>query len=65
MAAVCIVVAAVFAIGSLLSSKIINASKYQKLLDVETRSFKDDIKEVVDNHNTDNPALSPVGHAYR
>ena len=39
-------VAAVFAIGSLLSSKIINASKYQKLLDVETRSFKDDIKEV-------------------
>lgn len=46
MAAVCIVVAAVFAIGSLLSSKIINASKYQKLLDVETRSFKDDIKEV-------------------
>lgn len=35
-----------FAIGSLLSSKIINASKYQKLLDVETRSFKDDIKEV-------------------
>lgn len=31
---------------SLLSSKIINASKYQKLLDVETRSFKDDIKEV-------------------
>lgn len=46
MAAVCIVVAVFFAIGSLLSSKIINASKYQKLLDVETRSFKDDIKEV-------------------
>ena len=46
MAAVCIVVAAVFAIGSLLSSKIINASKYQKLLDVETRSFKDDIKDI-------------------
>ena len=38
--------AAVFAIGSLLSSKIIKASKYQKLLDVETRSFKNDIKEV-------------------
>ena len=40
MAAVCIVVAAVFAIGSLLSSKIINASKYQKLLDVETKVLK-------------------------
>lgn len=37
---------AVFLIGSLLSSEIINASKYQSLLTVETRNFKEDIKEV-------------------
>lgn len=38
--------AAIFAIGSLLSSQIINAAKYQKLLTVETKNFADDIKEV-------------------
>ena len=37
---------AIFLIGSLLSSEIINASKYQSLLTVETRNFKEDIKEV-------------------
>lgn len=37
---------AVFLIGSLLSSEVINASKYQSLLTVETRNFKEDIKEV-------------------
>lgn len=37
---------AVFLIGSLLSSEIINASKYQSLLTVETKNFKEDIKEV-------------------
>lgn len=37
---------AIFAIGSLLSSQIINAAKYQKLLTVETKNFADDIKEV-------------------
>lgn len=37
---------AIFLIGSLLSSEIINASKYQSLLTVETKNFKEDIKEV-------------------
>ena len=37
---------AFFLIGSLLSSEIINASKYQSLLTVETKDFKEDIKEV-------------------
>ena len=37
---------AVFIIGGILSSEMINASKYQKLLTVETRSFENDIKEV-------------------
>lgn len=32
--------------GSLLSSPIINARKYRNLIDVETRSFTEDIKEV-------------------
>lgn len=36
----------IFIIGSILSSEIVNASKYQKLLNVETRNFADDIKEV-------------------
>lgn len=36
----------IFIIGSILSSEIVNASKYQHLLDVETRNFADDIKEV-------------------
>lgn len=37
---------AVYLIGSLLSSPIINAKKYQQLLAVEERNFTDDIKEV-------------------
>ena len=37
---------AVFIIGGILSSEMINASRYQKLLTVETRSFENDIKEV-------------------
>ncbi len=37
---------AIFLIGSLLSSEVINASKYQALLTVETKNFKEDIKEV-------------------
>ena len=36
----------IFIIGSILSSEIVNASKYQQLLNVETRNFADDIKEV-------------------
>lgn len=36
----------VYIVGNILSSPIINASKYQKLLTVETRNFTDDIKEV-------------------
>ena len=36
----------VFLIGSLLSSKIINAEKYQKLLTVENGGFQEDIKQV-------------------
>lgn len=41
---------AVYLIGSLLSSPIINAKKYQRLLAVEERNFTDDIKEV--DYNT-------------
>lgn len=37
---------AVYLIGSLLSSPIINAKKYQRLLTVQERQFTDDIKEV-------------------
>lgn len=40
-----IIVFAVYLIGSMLSSPIINASKYQKLLTVENRNFTDDISE--------------------
>jgi len=36
----------IFAVGSLLSSPIINAKKYQQLLNVETRDFSSDIQEV-------------------
>jgi hypothetical protein len=39
-------VVVVFLIGSLLSSPIINASKYQKLMTVNTRNFTEDIKEI-------------------
>lgn len=36
----------VYGIGTLLSSPIINAKKYQKLVDVEERDFAEDIKEI-------------------
>lgn len=39
-------VIAVYIIGSLLSSPIINAKKYQALLTIEEREFTEDIKEV-------------------
>lgn len=35
----------IFAVGSFLSSPVINAKKYQKLLNVETRVFKEDFKQ--------------------
>lgn len=41
-----LILAAAYIVGNILSSPIINASKYQKLLTVETRNFTDDIKEV-------------------
>ena len=41
----CIVVG-IFLIGSILSSEIVNASKYHNLLTVENREFSEDIKEV-------------------
>lgn len=37
---------AAYAIGSILSSPIINARKYQQLLTIETRTFTEDIREV-------------------
>lgn len=46
LAGVTILLVVIFVIGSILSSKIVNASKYQKLLNIEERSFTDDIKEV-------------------
>ena len=36
----------IFIVGSILSSPIINAKKYQQLLTVETRDFNEDIKEI-------------------
>ncbi|MBQ4282886.1 MAG: CvpA family protein [Lachnospira sp.] len=44
--AVTLILVAIFLIGSLLSSELVNASKYQKLMSVETREFEEDIKEV-------------------
>lgn len=41
---------AVYLIGSILSSPIVNAKKYQQLLAIEERNFTDDIKEV--DYNT-------------
>ncbi len=38
--------AAVFIVGSVLSSPIVNAAKYQKLLSVQSGNFTSDIKEV-------------------
>ncbi len=45
-----VAILAIYLVGSLLSSPIINAKKYQKLLDVQERQFTDDIKEV--DYNT-------------
>lgn len=45
-AALFVGILAVYLIGSLLSSPIINAKKYQRLLAVEERNFTDDIREV-------------------
>ncbi|HEX3077427.1 MAG TPA: CvpA family protein [Lachnospiraceae bacterium] len=36
----------IFVVGSILSSPIVNASKYQKLINISDRDFLDDIKEV-------------------
>ena len=41
---------AVYLVGSVLSSPIVNAGKYQKLMTIEERDFTDDIKEV--DYNT-------------
>ena len=47
IAFVCTVILVVlYVAGNILSSPVINASKYQQLLTVETRNFTDDIKEV-------------------
>lgn len=43
---VTILLVVIYFVGNIISSPIINASKYQKLLTVETRNFTDDIKEV-------------------
>ncbi len=37
---------AIFIVGSILSSTIVNANAYQQLLTIETRDFQEDIKEV-------------------
>lgn len=49
MLAVFLVVLIVYAGGSILSSPLVNASKYQKLLQVKEKEFTEDIKEV--NYN--------------
>lgn len=46
LVAVAFVAFVIFIIGSILSSPLVNAGKYQKLLSVETRKFTDDIKPV-------------------
>lgn len=45
-----IAVFGVYLVGSILSSPIVNAKKYQQLLTIEERNFTDDIKEV--DYNT-------------
>ena len=40
-----LVILAVYGIGTLLSSPVINAKRYQQLMRVETRKFSEDIKE--------------------
>ncbi len=46
MGIVLLFVVAVYVIGSVLSSPIVNAKKYQALLKIEEREFTEDIKEV-------------------
>lgn len=41
-----VALAAAYAVGSILSSPIVNAGKYQRLLTLEDRNFTDDIREV-------------------
>lgn len=41
-----LLIVAVYVVGAILSSPIINAKQYQQLLTVESRNFADDIKEV-------------------
>lgn len=62
--AVTVVVIAFFLIGSLLSSPIINAKKYQKLMTVDTRTFTDDIKQVSYNQIPvlDKDSASTIGN---
>lgn len=43
---VTLIVVGIYAIGSILSSEIVNAARYHKLLTVENREFSEDIKEV-------------------
>lgn len=43
---VLVVIVAVYLLGSLLSSPIVNAKKYQKLMKVETGEFTKDIEEL-------------------
>lgn len=45
-----LIVVAVYAVGTVLSSPIVNAKKYQALLSIEEREFAEDIKEV--DYNT-------------
>lgn len=45
-----VVLVVCYAVGSILSSPIINAARYQKLLNIEERTFVEDIKEV--DYNT-------------
>lgn len=44
---VLVVIVAVYLLGSLLSSPIVNAKKYQKLMKVETGEFTKDIEELL------------------
>ncbi len=46
LAVLLLLLAAFYVIGTVLSSPIVNAKKYQQLLTLETRNFTDDIKEV-------------------
>lgn len=46
LAGMLVAIVAVFLVGSLLSSQIVNASKYQQLMKVDTGNFKTDIHEV-------------------